>query len=137
MALNITDLTKAEAEALAAIGVSADKAQKVMVARHGGSAPATPDEIELIREYLEALREETRLDNLKKTIKGLLEESMVERGIKALTYADLTVVAMSPTTRTTRNWAGLEEDYPKIAEQYTESEPTTRMDFKKNIIPGI
>lgn len=130
MAKNISDLTKQEASAIAT-----KKALAASGLKEKRSAPATEDEIELVREYLEALREEARIKTLKDTIKGIIGEDMLQKHVTSLTYDDMPIVTVSPTTQTTRNWAGLEADHPEIAAQYTTSVPTTRMDFKKNILP--
>lgn len=128
---HITDMTKAEASALAA-----KKAVQAAALKASGPAAASEEEIELVRQYLECLREENRIKALKETIKELVEESMLGRGLNTLTYDGLNLVTISPTTSTTRNWKGLEEDHPTIAAQYTTSVPTTRTDFKKNVLPG-
>ena len=133
MARNIPDLSKAEAMKLAATAVALTEADK----QTGGSEPANEDEIALAREYLAALREEARLKTLKETIKGLVGESMLERHLKALTYDGLNLVTVTPTTSTTRLWKELEADHPENAAKYTKSEPTTRMDFKKNVLPSV
>lgn len=133
MTQKISDLTKAEA----ATKTATAPPSPVEVARHGSPAAATENEIALVREYLEAHRVMEEKKALKETIKNILGEEMIKRHVKTLTYNSRNLVTLSPMTSTTRDWPGLEEDHPEIAAQYTTSTPTTRMDFKKNILPPV
>lgn len=135
--MDIANLTKEEALAIiASLTVQNDSAPTDSSEPVRVTEPASAAEISLVREYLELLRQETLIKQNKEAIKSLMSESMVKRHLKALTYSGLPLVTITPTTSTTRDWAGLEEDHPDIAKKYTTSTPTTRMDFKKNVLPA-
>lgn len=99
--------------------------KKVVNGYTEGSAPISPEALELVQEYRKAHKDIKPFTAIKKTAQELIEAEMKEKGVNQLTLNGVVECAETFKSLTKVNWEGLLAEFPGAQKYITKGDSTT------------